>query len=129
MALNRTEIAWIYWTGLALVVAIGGALFLARGGLQGPGCSSRSVQATVRDLAQKNAGLGRSTFDLDEIAETGTDPQAGTITCHATLWAEYKDLPFMSTQITYTIERQADGKIIVRVQGISDWQRPAMPQP
>jgi hypothetical protein len=127
--MSPSQIAWIFWSGLAFVGLIGGILLFARGEPHGPDCDSSNIQATVLDLVAKNVDFGRSTFDLDDIAKTGEDPQAGTISCSATAWVIYKDMPFVSAPITYTISRREGGKVSVRVEGISGLRMPALPQP
>jgi hypothetical protein len=130
--MSPSQIAWIFWSGLAFVGLIGGILLFARGEPHGPDCDSSNIQATVLDLVAKNAGLGRSTFDLDDIAKTGEDPDAGTISCSATAWAFYNDTPYTSAKIAYTIARQPDGKTNVTVEGISGMRKnieEMMPKP
>jgi len=124
--MTRFEIAWAYWTGLVLVAVIGGMLIFVCGPSELT-CASRSVTAVVLDLVNKNARLAISTFDLDDIAKTGEDPQAGTISCSATVWAYHNNTPYTSAPLTYTIARQADGKFNVSVEGITGLRKSLVP--
>ena len=125
--MTRSQIAWIYWSALAAVAALGTSLLAIRGGPLPPGCESSGITATVLDLVKKNAGLGLSTFELDDIVKTGEDAEKGTISCAGTVWAYYKDTPYTFTKLTYTIEREPDGKTTVRVEGIAGLRKSILP--
>jgi len=116
--MNRSEIAWAYWTGLVLVAAIALVLFL-RGPLPTT-CDSSSVTDTVIDLVKKNSSLPKNTsYELDSIRQTGEDQAAGTLSCEADVNGEFYDTPYATAHLTYKVEKQADGQVMVTVEGIA----------
>lgn len=89
-------------------------------GPQSINCDGLLVRATVLDLVKKNSPLPNNTdYELDSIRKTGEDTAAGNVSCEAKVFGEFNNAPYSSTQLTYTVTRQADGQVMVRVEGIS----------
>jgi hypothetical protein len=115
------EIKWAFWGVVALAALV--LLVVVLRGQQPPGpldCASRVATDTVLDLLQKNSHWGDSTFEVDKIHKTSADdPAATSIECAATAWVENHGVPFKSSDITYTVERNEKGEIYVTVAGLA----------
>lgn len=119
--MESSEIKWAFWgiIGVAALVF----LIVALRGQQPPGpldCASRIATDTVLDLLEKNSHWADSTFSIDKIRKTSPDdPAATSIECAATAWVENHGVPFKSSDITYTVERNEKGEIYVTVAGLA----------
>ena len=108
---------------VAVVVAIVIVAFLH--GSRSINCDDLLVRATVLDLVKKNSPLPNNTdYELDAIHKTGGDTAAGKVSCEAKVFGEFNNAPYSSTQLTYSVTRQADGQITVSVKGISGLKFP-----
>jgi hypothetical protein len=96
-----------------------------RHGAQSINCDSLLVRATVLDLVKKKSPLPNNTdYELDSIRQTGENTAGGSVSCAAKVFGEFNNAPYSSASLTYTVTRQADGQIVVSVEGISGLRIP-----
>ena len=118
LSLKPSQVTWIF-SGAAVVV---GAIVMVAllHGQQSTNCDGLVVKTTVLDLVKKKSSLPSNTdYELDSIRKTGGDPANGNISCEAKVFGEFNNVPYSSAPLTYTVTRQADGQVMVRVEGIT----------
>ena len=94
-------------------------------GSQSINCDGLLVRTTVLDLVKKKSPLPNNTdYELDAIRQTGGDATGGNVSCEAKVFGEFNNAPYSSTQLTYTVTREADGQVTVSVEGISGLKFP-----
>ena len=82
-------------------------------------CDSAFVKRTVREIIEKNSRWGDSGYLLENIRKIDVGQGGATaFACATKVWVEEGGHPFWNADITYTVEHQADGKILIRVDGI-----------
>jgi hypothetical protein len=116
LAITRSQIMWISGAVAAIIVAI---IVVAFHGAQATNCDGLLIKATVLDLVKKNSRLPDTTdYNLDAIRQTGGDIAAGSVTCAVDITGSFRNAPYATAHLTYTVTRDADGEVMVTVAGI-----------